>query len=389
MKKDLPGRTCFLLILFFLFFYVFIPVSDGFGQIGTRSEICIPDVNGYLTLKCDFHMHTVFSDGNVWPTVRVEEAWRGGLDAIAITDHIENQPSKKDLKKNHNRSYEIAAGRAKYLDIVLIKAGEITRDMPPGHLNALFLEDVNKLDTETWQDAVKMAVDQGAFLTWNHPGWRQPDEIPVWYEEHEWLLEMGWIHGMEIVNERAYYPLVQKWCLDKKLTMIGCSDIHDPINMFFDFQGGEHRPMTLVFAEKRTVDGIKKALFARRTAVYYNNFLFGAEDYLKPIFYNSVEIKNSEITVTGKNRANIQIKNRSDLSFELIRENNPDEVSIPQNITLFAHKTVLMEVRGKSESLSDSKTLTFRYKVNNLSVAPAQGLPVEFKIKINLKPKPM
>ena len=26
-------------------------------------------------------MHTVFSDGVVWPSVRVEEAWREGLDA--------------------------------------------------------------------------------------------------------------------------------------------------------------------------------------------------------------------------------------------------------------------------------------------------------------------
>ena len=51
----------------------------------------IPDIPGYQTLICDFHMHTVFSDGRVWPTVRVDEAWREGLDAIAITDHLEYQ----------------------------------------------------------------------------------------------------------------------------------------------------------------------------------------------------------------------------------------------------------------------------------------------------------
>lgn len=47
-----------------------------------RNEIRIPDLKGYRTLKCDFHIHTVFSDGTVWPTVRVEEAYREGLDAI-------------------------------------------------------------------------------------------------------------------------------------------------------------------------------------------------------------------------------------------------------------------------------------------------------------------
>ena len=29
-----------------------------------RTIISIPDVNGYTVLKCDFHMHTVFSDGS-------------------------------------------------------------------------------------------------------------------------------------------------------------------------------------------------------------------------------------------------------------------------------------------------------------------------------------
>jgi hypothetical protein len=58
------------------------------------AKINFPDILGYKTLKCDFHLHTVFSDGQVWPTTRVDEAVREGLDAIAITDHIEYQPHK-------------------------------------------------------------------------------------------------------------------------------------------------------------------------------------------------------------------------------------------------------------------------------------------------------
>jgi len=73
-----------------------------------RGNIAIPDLNGYVTLKCDFHAHTVFSDGLVWPTVRIDEAYREGLDAIAITDHIEYRPYKEDVVASHNRSYEIA-----------------------------------------------------------------------------------------------------------------------------------------------------------------------------------------------------------------------------------------------------------------------------------------
>jgi len=70
------------------------------ASAAVRKEIRIPDIAGYRTLKCDFHMHTVFSDGNVWPTVRVDEAWREGLDAIAITDHVEYHPHKEDIPPN-------------------------------------------------------------------------------------------------------------------------------------------------------------------------------------------------------------------------------------------------------------------------------------------------
>lgn len=70
-------------------------------QLEIREEINFPDILNYTTLKGDFHMHSVFSDGNVWPNQRVDEAWREGYDVIALTDHIEYQP-KKRLPKNRS-----------------------------------------------------------------------------------------------------------------------------------------------------------------------------------------------------------------------------------------------------------------------------------------------
>ena len=84
-----------------------VPVAFA-NEIRVRRSVKIPDIPGYRTLKCDFHIHTVFSDGAVWPSVRSEEAWREGLDAIAITDHIEYQPHAADLPTSHDRSFEIA-----------------------------------------------------------------------------------------------------------------------------------------------------------------------------------------------------------------------------------------------------------------------------------------
>ena len=78
------------------------------GQTPVRQTLPVPDLPGFRTLKGDFHLHTVFSDGNVWPTVHVQEAWRDGLDVIALTEHAEYHPHIADVKVDGGRSYAIA-----------------------------------------------------------------------------------------------------------------------------------------------------------------------------------------------------------------------------------------------------------------------------------------
>jgi 3',5'-nucleoside bisphosphate phosphatase len=169
-----------------------------------RKKINVPDLEGYTTLKCDFHMHTIFSDGIVWPTLRVYEAYYEGLDAISITDHIENNPSKPFVGGDDNSSYEIAKDAAKDYNIILVRGGEITRDMPPGHLNAIFLDDVNKLDTKDPYDAIMEAHRQGAFITWNHPGWKaqQPDTC-LMFDEIKDLIERGLFMELKFLMKKS------------------------------------------------------------------------------------------------------------------------------------------------------------------------------------------
>ena len=118
--------------------------QDHSHVIGRKLKF--PDIPGYKTLKCDLHQHTVFSDGSVWPDIRVQEALMDGLDAISLTEHLEYQPHKDDIPHpDRNRSYDIAIKEAASHDLVIVKGSEITRKMPPGHCNAVFLSDCNKL----------------------------------------------------------------------------------------------------------------------------------------------------------------------------------------------------------------------------------------------------
>lgn len=62
--------------------------SMRYGR-GARTEIVLPQVNGYNVYKADLHTHSAFSDGSVLPEYRVKEAWADGLDIMAVTEHIE------------------------------------------------------------------------------------------------------------------------------------------------------------------------------------------------------------------------------------------------------------------------------------------------------------
>ena len=74
-------------------------IAAAFLAAGTisaqvRNEMKIPNIDGYVTLKGDMHMHTIFSDASVWPTTRVDEAVMEGLDFLCITDHVDGRLHK-------------------------------------------------------------------------------------------------------------------------------------------------------------------------------------------------------------------------------------------------------------------------------------------------------
>jgi len=335
-----------------------------------RGKIVLPNLNGYVTLKCDFHMHTVFSDGTVWPTVRIDEASREGLDAIAITDHIEYLPHKADIAGSFNRSYEIAAEAAKTRGIILIKGSEITRSMPPGHINAIFITNSDPLNTPDVMDALRVAKAQNGFLFWNHPGWdsQQPDTT-LWWPEHTKIYDQGLMQGIEIVNG-DYYPEAHRWALEKKLTMFGNSDVHTPQP---NYAPGKHRTMTLVFAREATPESIHEALIDRRTAVYHEEYVIGEERFLKELFKNALDInieRNEE-----NHTARIILKNKSDLVFHLSKGQHDPRLTYFRNnllgpYTVYPQGTLTINVRLNNGVKGGDVNLI----VENFLVQPEKGM---------------
>ena len=333
------------------------------------AKINFPDILGYNTLKCDFHMHTVFSDGQVWPTTRVDEAAREGLDAIAITDHIEYQPHKEDIPINHGRSNQIAEDAAKKRKLLFPLAAEITRSTPPGHFNALFLQDVEPLDTEEFLDAVKAANDQNAFVFWNHPDWK-PEHIG-WFDVHDTVYENKWVHGIEVANGGGYHLNGHKWGLQKNLTMLGNSDMHGP-SLITKTTPENHRTITLVFVEERTPEALKEALIKGRTAVWFKNQLIAKEDYLDAIFAASVKVIDAYRK--GNRKVFVEVANNCDLNIELQRTGMVG----PEEVVLAAMETTTIRLRVQK----DTKKIELPYVAGNMLIAPEKGLAVKLSASV-------
>jgi predicted metal-dependent phosphoesterase TrpH len=286
----------------------------------SRRMILLPDIEGFITLKGDFHMHTVFSDGTVWAENRIEEAYHDGLDAIAITDHYEYRPHKEYVKEDYNAAYNIASGYTADKNIILIHGVEITKKMPPGHFNALFVQDAavpELADTslQAFLTAIEKLHNQGAFIFWNHPGWSaQQKDTVKWFDVHQLLLEKGWLSGIEIFNYIEWYPVALEWALTKNLAPFANSDVHDPMASTYSTDDGFIRPMTLIFATERSEKGIREAMTARRTVAFFNGHLAGSEDLLGKLFDKSLKIHSFRNT---KGKTICEITNDTDFTLVL------------------------------------------------------------------------
>lgn len=300
---------------------------DEFRYPKKRNIIHIPQVKGMEVLKCDFHMHTVFTDGHVWPNVRVQEAWKEGMDAISFTEHVEYIPHKEDVKPGNLRSYDLAENMAKENNILLIKGTEVTRNTPPGHFNALFIQDDKNLviDNNSQQDdqAIQAVVNQNAFIFWNHPGWKatQIEGSYEWIPFVEKMYQEKKLHGIEVVNGFGFHKKALDWALDRNLTVIGNTDIHNLIAHDYDIEReGIHRTMTLVMARDRSVEAIREALEQGRTVAWSSKYLFGKEENVRHLFEACVSLSpayHQKTNAKGVVTKYYELKNNSDLYFEL------------------------------------------------------------------------
>lgn len=401
------------------------PVSP---QPKTDRVIEFPDTSRYKTLTLDLHTHTVFSDGHVWPTIRVKEALRDGLSAFAVTEHLEYQPHITDIPHpDRNRSFEEASRAAAGHDLTVIPGVEITREDAPGHINAVFIRDANSLVRQrpeqvrlpehmftTRREAEKFAYDNTGFSreahqvehdgerVWmpfdsqetyfalanyahavtrsardvveaaNSQGaflfWNHPSFASVSAplgEFHATAVADGLLHGIEVANGDSYYPNAHRLALEHGLVMIGVSDVHELI-------AADYRPEAAVNRGHRPVT----LVFARQnTADSMKEALFAKRTVIwwkntligRPA--ELIPLLESSISLSSVETTSWGIRamlsNKSDATFTLRDETGLQRRSHLALITLPAHGNVEIEFR-----MDNPEAVDLQFAVMNALVAP-------------------
>ncbi|PSL02750.1 hypothetical protein CLV30_10957 [Haloactinopolyspora alba] len=203
----------------------------------------LPADDGRTWWACDFHAHTLHSDGALGVSQLAALAAGSGLDVLAVTDH--NTVS-------HHASLPAAGAR---YGVELLPGQEVTTDR--GHANAfgaIGWVDFRRPASE-W---VRQVDDAGGLLSINHPlagdcAWHQPLDVrPPLAEIWHW----SWL-------DRSWTGPLAWWSAWGLGTVpVGGSDFHTPAD-------GRPlaQPVTWVAAESPSTDSALDALRHGRTAV--------------------------------------------------------------------------------------------------------------------------
>lgn len=369
------------------------PQHGTYEDHGFDRPIRFPDApDGSRLLTADLHTHTVFSDGQVWPAVRVEEADRDGIDALALTEHLEHQPKRADIPHpDRNRSYQVATefAEAQGIDaVMLIKGAEITRGMPPGHVNAVFLDDANAVLTDGARDAIEAANAQGAFVFWNHPNWlpQAPDGVARILPFHIEMIREGKLHGVEVANGtlNAYSEEALGIALEHNLTILGTSDIHGLVDWTHDGGHGGHRPLTIVLAKEHSPESLKQALFGRRTVAWINDDLIGREENVEQVVRACLALE-PQAYLPNSSVLEVRLANSCPLAFTLENRGERTFHNVSDVIRVARYDELTLHVRMNDER----HLLDLDVEVLNTQIRPREHLRTRLSVDVAALERPL
>jgi len=227
-----------------------------------------PEVADLRPLRCDFHIHTSYSDGKSSPAEMVVRGRELGLDALAITDHNYYPASLEAIEFVRKSGLGITCFPGEEVTSATWHILSIGANGPIGYKDIGPDGPISFTDEQAsytrMQEILGIIHQHGGKAFLAHPYWIAGRRMHQPMEEYERLLSEGGVDGIELLgdvpweeNLRSlvrYSELVSK----DKLAILGNSDTHAAEHTYGSY-------WTLVFARSNSQEDIMAAILERRS----------------------------------------------------------------------------------------------------------------------------
>jgi len=227
-----------------------------------------PEMADLRPLRCDFHIHTSYSDGTHSPAEMVVRGRELGLDALAITDHNCYQASLEAIEFVHKSGMGITCFPGEEVTSSTWHVLSIGANAPIGYRDIGANGPVRFIDDQAsyseLQKTLGMIRQCGGKSFLAHPYWTSGRRMNQPAEEYEHLLSEGGVDGIELLGEVLWEENLRSLAryseLDSKakLPILGNSDTHSPQHTFGSY-------WTLVFARSNSQEDIMTAILDHRS----------------------------------------------------------------------------------------------------------------------------
>jgi predicted metal-dependent phosphoesterase TrpH len=245
------------------------PGSDRLARIAFY--VAAPELHTRRPLRCDFHIHTIYSDGRNSPAEMLIRGRELGLDAAVITDHNAYAGSIEGIEERERLRLNLITMPGEEVSgpnwhILSINAHTSVYDLRIGDFG---LDSDEKRDhwkaTTAWEyDALHWAVmatqSHGGRAYLAHPYWAVERGFHLPETMYDQILAEGILDGLELLGDVRYENNVRSLAryLDYRaaghdIPILGNSDTH-----WVDHTYGTY--WTLVLAENPTPQGVLDAI---------------------------------------------------------------------------------------------------------------------------------
>jgi 3',5'-nucleoside bisphosphate phosphatase len=184
---------------------------------------------------------------------------------------------------------------------------------------------------------------------------------------------------MELVNGPDFYDEAFPWIGERSLTILANSDAHDPVPARAT---GGRRPITLLFAKSRDVEGVRDALVNRRTAAWLENDVWGADEHLRPLYGAAVTVETP--AVARRPSPIIRLRNSSAIAMTITPRGGPEWVVLPAATELPPESVTVLRPSGFAAAPPGELRIELKFEVMNLHTGPGRNLEVTLPLIVTI-----